>query len=183
MSPRRSFAPGAGSLLVPCEVPPRRWKLPLVTGVSAVLMVAALTAAALMLVAHESRVRAAAKDRQLLSYVDWFMGEFTSLDPFHANDYVERVTAEATGDFATAYHDKANEIVLQVARAEPTTGSVLAAGIERWNDDGSANVLVATEVTSKSPDGKQVFTNTNRWSATVVQEGNRWKISNLMQVI
>ena len=114
---------------------------------------------------------------------EWFMADFTSIDPFHANDYVDRILAQATGDFAKQYHDKANEILLQIARAEPATGTVLDAGVERWNDDGSANVLVATDVTSKSPDEKQVFENTNRWTATAKQEGNQWKISNLLQVI
>jgi Mce-associated membrane protein len=42
---------------------------------------------------------------------------------------------------------------------------------------------VATEVTSKSPDEKQVVETTNRWTATVTQEGKQWKISNLLQVI
>jgi len=60
---------------------------------------------------------------------------------------------------------------------------VIGSGLERWNDDGSATVMVATEVTSKSPDEKQVVENTNRWTATVTQEGNQWKISNLVQVI
>jgi Mce-associated membrane protein len=90
---------------------------------------------------------------------------------------------QATGDFAKQYHEKANEILLQVARAEPATGTVLDAGVERWNDDGSVSVLVATEVTSKSPDEKQVFENTNRWMATATREGNQWKISNLLRVI
>jgi Mce-associated membrane protein len=184
MSPRRKFQPGEGPLFVTHMVKPRpRWGLPLAATVAALLMAAAVTAATLMLISHESDVHTEAKDRQVVSYVKWFMAEFTSVDPYHANDYVERVLAQATGDFAKQYHDKANEILLQVARAEPATGTVLDAGVERWNDDGSVNVLVATEVTSKSPDEKQVFENTNRWTATAKQEGNQWKISNLLQVI
>jgi Mce-associated membrane protein len=146
-------------------------------------MAAALTVSTLMLISHQSRERAATKDREVLSYVRWFMADFTSVDPYHANDYVERMLAQATGDFAKQFREKANEILLQVARAEPTTGTVLDAGVERWNDDGSANVLVATGVTSKSPDEKQVFENTNRWTATAKREGNQWKISSLLQVI
>src|SRR5947209_20617371 len=111
------------------------------------------------------------------------MTQFTSIDPFHANDYVERVLAQATGDFAKQYQEKQNEILLQIARAEPATGTVLGAGVERWNDDGSVNVIVATAVTSKSSDEKQVVENTNSWSATATQEGKQWKISNLQQVI
>jgi Mce-associated membrane protein len=184
MSPRRKFQPGEESLLVanPAQSQ-RRWGLPLAATVSALLMVAALTLTTLMLVSHQSRERVATKDREVLSYVRWFMVDFTSIDPFHANDYIDRIMAQATGDFAKQYRDKANEILLQVARAEPTTGAVLDAGVERWNDDGSVNVLVATGVTSKSPDEKQIFENTNRWTATAKQEGSQWKISNLLQVI
>jgi Mce-associated membrane protein len=183
MSPRRKFQPGEEPLLVAQPVPPRRLGLPLIAAVAALVMAAAVTLSALMMVSHQSRDRATATDREVVTYVKWFMGEFTSIDPFHANDYVSRVLGQATGEFAKQYRDKANEILLQVARAEPATGTVLDAGVERWNDDGTATVLVATEVTSKSPDEKQVFQNTNRWTATVTQEGNQWKISNLLKVI
>lgn len=184
MSPRRKFEPGEAPLLSEQPVSPGRdWRLPVVGAVASVLMAAAITVCTLMLIAHESRMTTASKNREVLSYVTGFMTGFTSLDPFHANDYVLRVQGEATGDFAKEYRDKANEILLQVARAEPATGNVLDAGVERWNDDGSANVIVATLVTSKSPDGKQVFENTTRWMATATREGNRWKISNLARVV
>jgi Mce-associated membrane protein len=184
MSPRRKFRPGEEPLLVAHPVKPRpRWGLPLAAAISAVLMVAAITASALMLVSHQREERGALRDREVLNYVTWFMADFTSIDPFHANDYIQRVLNQATGDFAKQYQDKANEILLQVARAEPTTGTVLDAGVERWNDDGSANVMVLTGVTSKSPDEKQVVENTNRWTATAKQEGSQWKISSLLQVI
>lgn len=184
MSPRRRFAPGERSLLVTRPVEARRpWLVPLGGTVAAVLMVAAITACALMLVSHESRARTTARDREVVSYVSGFMTQFISIDPFHANDYVNRILAQATGDFAKQYQKNANEILLQVARAEPATGSVLDAGLERWNDDGSANVMVATAITTKSPDEKQVLENANRWAATATREGNQWKISNLQQVM
>ncbi|BBZ46341.1 mammalian cell entry protein [Mycobacterium parmense] len=184
MSPRRRFSPGEGPLLVAEPLPARRpWAAPLAAAASAVLMVAAITMCALVLVSHEGRQREESKDRQVLAYVTGFMTQFTSLDPFHANDYVTGVLGQATGDFAKEYHDKANEILLQVARAEPATGSVLDAGVERWNDDGSATIIVATAVSTKSPDGKQVFENTSRWVATATREGKQWKISSLQQVI
>ncbi len=43
--------------------------------------------------------------------------------------------------------------------------------------------MVATDVTFKSPDGKQTLDNTNRWVVTAQREGNQWKISSLQQVI
>ncbi|HKI39017.1 MAG: mammalian cell entry protein [Mycobacterium sp.] len=184
MSPRHKFQPGEGPLLVERPVPPRpSLVLPLVGAVAAVLMAAAITVSALMLISHESRERAASKDREVLSYVSGFMTQFTSIDPFHANDYVDAVLGQATGDFAKQYRENANQILLQLARAEPATGTVLGAGVERWNDDGSVNVIVATAVTTKSQDEKQVVENTNRWTATARREGKQWKISTLQQVI
>jgi len=64
----------------------------------------------------------------VLGYVKAFMTGFTTLDPFHANAYYDRVLANATGDFAKQYHDKHNEILVQIAQAEPTKGTALAAG-------------------------------------------------------
>lgn len=210
MSPRRKIQPGEEPLLVAATGKPlrrwrsrlrmvlqprrlgsrlwlglrsRRWGLPLATTAAAVVAAGAISACALMLVSHESHRRDAVKDVAVLGYVRSFMAEFTSLDPFHANAYVERILAQATGDFAKQYDEKKNEILIQVARGEPTKGTVLDAGVERWNEDGSANVLVAIDVSWKSPDGKQVFENANRWVATAKQEGNQWKISSLLQVI
>jgi Mce-associated membrane protein len=188
MSPRRKFRPDEGPLLgaqAAPSLPRRRWELPLVAAVAALLMVAAVTASTLMLISHESHRRAEQKDREVLSYVTWFMMGFTTIDPYHANDYVDRILAQATGEFAKHFQETANETLLTIARAERTTGTVLTdgAGVERWNDDGTATVLVATDVTSKSADEKQVLHNINRWTATAKQEGNQWKISSLQQVI
>lgn len=184
MSPRRKFAPGERPLLIARPVQTQRPAMvALAAALAAVLMVAAITVCALVLVSQESRARTASKDREVLSYVTGFMTQFVSIDPYHANDYVSRILAQATGEFAKQYQQNANEILLQVARAEPATGTVLGAGLERWNDDGSANVMVATAISTKSPDEKQVVKNANRWAATATQEGNQWKISNLQQVI
>lgn len=37
---------------------------------------------------------------------------------------------------------------MQVARAQPAEGSVEDAGVQRWNDDGSADVLIAMKLTT-----------------------------------
>jgi Mce-associated membrane protein len=167
------------------ELPPRRrrrWGLGLLISVAAAVIIAAVTASALVLITHEKDRRAAVKDVAAVGYVRSFMTQYTSLDPFHANDYADRVLAQATGQLAQMYTEKMNEIVVQVARAEPTQGAVLEAGIERWNDDGSADVVVATQITTILPGGKRTQSG-NRWVATAVQEGGQWKISNLLEVI
>ena len=162
---------------------PRRWGLALVAAVCAVVVTAAIVGSALMLVRHEADRRAALNEAAALGYAREFMTMYTSLDPFNANAYADRVLAEGTGEFEQNFRDKLNEILIQVAQAEPTTGSVLEAGVQRWNDDGSADVLVATKVTSKTPDGKTTIESGSRWIATTTREGQQWKISNLIQVI
>src|SRR5580693_341923 len=118
MSPRRKFGLGEEPLLVPREVTAERrwWGLPVIAAVGALVMAAAITVATLMLISFETREHAATKDRAVVDYTKWFMGQFTSIDPFHANDYITRIMAQATGDFAKQYQVKANEILLQVAR-------------------------------------------------------------------
>ncbi|QUR65937.1 mammalian cell entry protein [Mycobacterium spongiae] len=184
MSPRRKFAPGEESLLVARPIEPaRRWGLTLLLVASAVVASVAISLCAFMLNSHESHVRAEQKNRAMLSDVRSFMTMFTSPDPFHANDYAEAVLSHATGDFAKQYNERVNDILIRISGVEPTTGTVLDAGVERWNDDGSANVLVVTQITSKSSDGEQVVSNANRWLVTARQEGNEWKISSLLPVI
>ncbi|BBX47486.1 hypothetical protein GCM10009641_16840 [Mycobacterium cookii] len=200
MSPRRQIPPGEEPLYVeqlPKSTlwsrlpslprqwwkPSRRWAVPAMAVVSTLLAAGAVTTSSLVLVEHKSQHNEAMRDVDVLGFVRAFMTGFTTLDPFHANAYFDRVMANATGDFAKQYHDKQNEILVQIARAEPTKGNTLAVGVERWNDDGSANVMVATDVTFKSPDGKQKFDNTNRWVVTAQREGNQWKISSMQQVI
>lgn len=204
MSPRRRIQPGEEpilSLQVPKAPlwsrlspqrlklprhwwkPSRAWVLPLGMSVAAVLAAAAVTACSLMLVIHNSHLQAAQKETVVLVSVRSFMTQFTSVDPFHANAYVDRLLSQATGDFAKQYRDHENDILVQVAQAEPTKGTALDAGVERWNDDGSASVLVVTEVSTKSPDDKQVIDKMNRWVVTAQQEGSQWKISSLLQVI
>lgn len=179
MSPRRKFEPGGGSLLSP-PVPRRRWGLPLVTAFAAVVVAAAITLCALVLGAHVAQRRSTINDAAALGYVHSFMTEFTSPDPFHANDYADRIQAQTTGEFAQQYRQNQNEILVQVARSEPTTGTVLDEGVARWNDDGSVDVLVVTRFTSKSPDGKLVLERENRWVVTAKREQGQWKVSGLI---
>ncbi|MGE2691900.1 mammalian cell entry protein [Mycolicibacterium pulveris] len=183
MSPRRRIEASEPDFFAVTPKAPRRWGLPVTATLASAVMAAMITVATLMLINHEADRRAAVKDAMALGYVREFMTDYTSLDPFHANAYVDRILAEGTGEFASMFNEKKNAILLQVARQEPTTGTVVEAGVQRWNDDGSADVLVATTVTSKSPDGKQTYESGSRWIATTVQEGEQWKISQLIQVI
>ncbi|MET0898092.1 MAG: mammalian cell entry protein [Mycobacterium sp.] len=183
MSPRRRVEPQAPQAFR--ERPPhrgRRTGLAVLVSAATVVIVAAIAVSALLLVAHEKRYRAESRNLAAIEYVRFFMTQYTSPDPMRANDYADRVLAQATGVLAQNYQERMNEIVVQVAQAEPTTGTVLDAGVERWNDDGSADVVVATKTVTTLPDGS-TFSDSARWVATAIQEGDQWKISNLTQVI
>jgi len=182
MSPRRRVDADESDFFAVVTQPPRRWGLPLIAVAAALLIAAAITVSTLMLVRHETDRAAQIKTADALGYVREFMTAYTTLDPFNANAYAERILAQGTGEFATMFSEKQNEILIQVARAEPTTGTVLAAGVQRWNDNGSVDVLVAAKITSKAPDGKTIESG-NRWVATAIKEGQQWKISQLIQVI
>ena len=183
MSPVRKFSESGADYFEATPKKPVRWGLPLVSVLTALVIVAAITAAAFMLVRQLDDRRQAVNEAAALGYTREFMVMYTSLDPYNANAYTDRVKAEATGEFEKNFGERLNEILVQVARAEPSTGEVLAAGVQRWNDDGSAEVLIATKVTSKTPDGKATIESGSRWLATTIKEGPQWKISNLVQVI
>jgi Mce-associated membrane protein len=183
MSPRRKIEADEPDFFEVTPQPPRRWGFGVVATLASVLIAAVLTAGTLMLVSHRTDVRHRTEDAQVLDYVQAFMTSYTTLDPFNANAYTDRVLAQGTGDFAKMFKEKQNEILIQVAQAEPTTGTVVAAGVQRWNDNGSADVLVATKISAKSPDGKSTIESGNRWVATAIKEGQQWKISQLIQVI
>jgi Mce-associated membrane protein len=183
VSPRRKVEADEPDFFEVTPTPPRRWGLPVIAAVASLLLAAAITASTLMLIGHETDRRAAVKDAAALGYVREFMTTYTTIDPFHANDYADRILAQGTGDFAKMFKEKQNEILVQVARAEPTKGTVLEAGVQQWNNNGSADVLVATKITTKSPDGKSTIESGSRWVATAIKEGQQWKISQLIQVI
>jgi Mce-associated membrane protein len=183
MSPRRKIDAAQRDYFEVKPKAPIRWGLPIVATLSALLIAAAIAASTFILVRHQSDRADAIKAAAALGYVSEFMTEYTTLDPYHANDYADRIRSQATGDFQKMFTEKQNEIVIQVARAEPTEGTVLEAGIQRWNDNGSADVLIATKISSRSPDGKSTIESGNRWVATTIREGQQWKISQLIQVI
>ena len=182
MSPRRKIEPGTPDALALPEQKPRRWGVALVMSLASLAIVAALGVSTFVLVEREAWNRQAERDRNVIYTVQSFMTLYTSPDPFHANDYADKVLARTTGQLAQLYKERMNEVVIQVARAEPATGSIQGLGIERWNDDGTVDVVVAGKTSTKLPDGK-VIEDGNRWVVTATKEGEQWKISSLLQVI
>jgi Mce-associated membrane protein len=201
MSPRRRIEPGGGDELrvaqataedtVVASGPKLDWRvwlrrgrgLPGLSIVAALLVAAAVAVTSLMLWSHETDHRAEVRDADVLGYVGQFMTQYTTLDPMHANDYADGIVRHATGDFAKEFKDKQNEILIHVAQAEPTRGTVMEAGIEKWHDDGSVSVLVATKISTTVGNPRKPIESGDRWVVTAVKEGQQWKISRLTQVI
>ena len=183
MSPRRKVDPLDRDYFAAALRQPLRWGLPVIAIFSVLIIAAAIAGSIFMLVGHERDHRTQVRDATALGCVRGFMTQYTTLDPFNANAYADRVMAQGTGDFAKQFKEKLNEIVIQVARAEPTAGTVVEAGVQRWNDNGSADVLVATKISTKSPDGTTTIESGNRWVVTTTEEGQQCKISQLIQVI
>nr|MCH9731179.1 mammalian cell entry protein [Actinomycetes bacterium] len=65
----------------------------------------------------------------------------------------------------------------------PASATVVEAGVQQWNSDGSVEVLLAMELATAAPDRKSTIESGSRWVATAVEEGQEWKISSLVQVI
>lgn len=182
MSPRRVIDADTAELFRVPDPQPRRGALALIAAAAAAMMLAAVVFTAIGLANRETEHRASIRDVEVLSFVREFVTQYTSPDPFNANAYADRVLAQGTGQFATLFGDKMNEVVIQVARAERSFGTVQSLGIERWNDDGSANVIAVSTMATKLPDGKTIESG-SRWVVTAIKEGDRWKVSNLIQVI
>ncbi|MGK2881728.1 MAG: mammalian cell entry protein [Mycobacterium sp.] len=186
MSPRRKLEPlrvAEDEPVVESEPGTRRWGLPAAIGAAVVLVVAALVASVFLLQAHSDNYRQDRDGASLLAYVRHFMTQFTSPDPFNANGYADAIQAQATGDFATKFQERKIQLLVEVAISQPAAGTVSEAGVERWNADGSADLLVLTTISTTSPDGTQPVERWNRWSITAAREGDQWKISRLEEAL
>ncbi|MCB0943422.1 MAG: mammalian cell entry protein, partial [Mycobacterium sp.] len=156
--------------------------LGLIAAVGAVLVAAGLATSAGVFAAAQATHRAEIREAAVLSFVRSFITQYTSPDPFHANAYADKVLELGTGNFAQLYGEMMNEVVIQVAQAEPGFGTVQELGIERWNPNGSATVVAVANMTTKMPDGKKIESG-SRWEVTAVKEGGQWKVSDLIQVL
>jgi len=182
MSPRRRIEAGVDPALRLPPARPRNRLLSVVVPVAALAMVGALALSAFVFAKSITAQRASIRNAAVVDFVRSFITQYTSPDPFNANAYAENVLSLGTGNFAKLYSDKMNQVVIQVAQAEPGVGTVQEIGVERWNPDNSVNVIAVANMTTKMPDGKKVES-PSRWEVTAVKEGDQWKVSDLIQVL
>ncbi len=182
MSPRRRIETGQPSALRMPVQRPRSRPLSLAAPLAAVALVAALALSAFVFTTSLTASRTNIRNAAVIDFVRSFVTQYTSPDPFNANAYADKVLSLGTGNFAKLYSDKMNQVVIQVAQAEPGVGTVQEIGIERWNPDDSVNVIAVANMTTKMPDGRKVES-PSRWEVTAVKEGDQWKVSDLIQVL
>ncbi len=185
MSPRRKIdedAQDAGASFRMPAPEPRDSRLRRVAAVAAAVILVAVGVSAFVFAKSFAAQRAAVRDAAVLDFTRSFITQYTSPDPFNANNYADKVLAMGTGNFAKLYSDKMTQVVIQVAQAEPGFGSVQEIGVERWNPDGSASVIAVASMTTKLPDGQKIDSG-SRWEVTAVKEGDQWKVSDLIQVL
>lgn len=187
MSPRRRVgADTAGLFTGPEPRTSRSWRILLATGAAALVAAASVAMCTVTLITHESHRRSVLKEVAVLDFVRSFTTEFLSPDPTGdkgANRYVDRMTAQTTGEFGRWWRDRRNEILIQVAQGPEVSAVVLDVGVERWNDDGSADVLVVATTATKGAKGEVVSEQKVRCLETASQEGGQWKISNFSPVL
>lgn len=187
MSPRRRVAAGEPGLLIAVPARPARpWLLWSTMLLAALVTVGSLATGTFMLVKRIELHRTQVNELAVLDVARSFTTEFLSPDPTGengANRYVDRMTAQATGEFEKWWKESRNDILIQVARGPEVVATVLALGVERWADDGSAEVLVVAKTSIKGLDGKVVAEPTVRCHETVTKQGDQWKISNFSPVI
>ena len=128
MSPRRRIEPGTAEAFPMPVTAPRRPLLTVVIAVASLAVLTAVAVSAMVFTKSQSERSAAIREAAVIDFVRSFVTQYTSLDPFNANDYADRVLAQGTGEFAKMYEEKMNEIVVQVARAEPGVGTVADLG-------------------------------------------------------
>ncbi len=97
MSPRRQIDTADREYFTATPKRRLRWGLPLVTTLAVLVVAAALAASIFMVVGHESYRRTQVRDVEAIDYVRGFMTTYTTLDPFHANDYADRVAGAGHG--------------------------------------------------------------------------------------
>ncbi|MCW1958508.1 MAG: mammalian cell entry protein [Mycobacterium sp.] len=154
----------------------------MVAAIASVLIVAALLTSAVVFAKNQVARRTQINEVAVQDFVRTFVTQYTSPDPFNANNYADKILALGTGNFAKMYSERMNEVVLQVAKAEPGFGTVQDLGIQRWNDDGSASVIAVASMATKLPDGTKIES-ASRWEITAIKEGDQWKVSDLIQVL
>ena len=184
MSPRRKIDPAAGGLLPePAPKPPRQWRFAVVATLASLVVIGAIAASALILVSHESHRREAIRDVAVLGYVRSFMTEYTSLDPFHANDYADRILAQGTGDFGDQYRKYSDAIAPVNKQAKVSNSTQVVATAVESLTGADATALVYTNTSNSTPQSKDMPSLSYlSYRLDMQRHGSRWLITKMTTI-
>ncbi|GGL15275.1 hypothetical protein [Nocardia jinanensis] len=167
---------------VPAANPPRRERN-LLLGIAAAVVVAIVGLIGVngyLAVGHRDAV---ADSEERLGYLQAArQGVVNVLTVNHntAEDDVARILDDATGAWRDEFTPQSGPFRDVVRKAQVvTTGEVTEAGLERVNDDGSAQVLVAAHSKVSNAGGAKEEPRTFRVRVTVAPEGDRFKIAKM----
>lgn len=161
-------------------LPPRtRVRLIVLSLLGVVLIVASVVLSLLWVQQRDDRDRTAAAQSAAVGAARQAIKNLDSLSADTVDADLARIVAGATGSFKEQFvkaQAQLKQVVIQ--RKTVSTATILAAGIER-SDDDSATVLVAVDRSVKdttTPDGVIAH---DRWKLTMEKHGGRWLVATL----
>ncbi|WP_405136558.1 hypothetical protein [Nocardia sp. NBC_01388] len=162
---------------------PSRVLSALVMGVIAAVIVAASIVSLILANDH----RAANSDTDIrLNYVQAARQEVLNILTVHYDSVdgdVQRMLDDATGPWQVEFAPQARPFADAVRQAKVvTTAEIAAAGVERVNSDGSAQVLITAHSKVSNSSGAHEEPRTFRVRVTVAPDGGRLKISKMEYV-
>ncbi|MCU1594259.1 MAG: hypothetical protein JWO12_1651 [Frankiales bacterium] len=161
-------------------LPPRARRALIVLSLLGVaLVVASVLLSVLWLQQRDTRDRTAAAQSSAVSAARQAIKNLDSLSAETVDADLARIVAGSTGSFREQFvkaQAQLKQVVVQ--RKTVSTATILAAGIER-SDDDSATVLVAVDRSVKDTTTPQGVLAHDRWKLTMEKHGGRWLVATL----
>lgn len=113
-------------------------------GILVVLSAFALVFGVRFTIAHTATVADEVRDSEILRFSKDSVAQLVSTERSHPDEYIDRVLADAAGDWWTEFDARKDAVAQSMAEtAGDSVGTSLAAGIEHRDDSGTVTVLVA----------------------------------------
>lgn len=127
--------------------------------------------------------RGAGQEREQLAVVreagKRYAVDLSTYDHRELDSFVDKITKNATGEFAAEFKNSADALVEQIKATDATSkGVVSAAGIAELADDHAVTVVFLDQTVTNNNLAKP-RTDPNRMRLTLVKQGGRWLIDSV----
>ncbi|MBJ8345759.1 hypothetical protein JGU72_13865 [Antrihabitans sp. YC2-6] len=142
---------------VPAAKPSRTWLKPAVAAAAAVVLLTVAAGVAFLSYSNHQTDEREATRQEYIQVARQAVLNLTTIDPETVKEDVDRILADATGEFQAEFDGRIEPFVSIVREAKVAThGEIIAAGLESESDDGGV-VLVAAKsmVTNAGSDEPQ----------------------------